>query len=146
MKSLLKERGFTLIEMVLVMAILMAVVGILIPTYRTFETEKEEQRFFQLLIHDIYFAQSESYRTQTAVAVKFREGASNYEVVQNLYAPLATRKLPKTVTVKKSSNITEIYFRSNGAIRSSGTIRFGTSKGERSLIVHLGNGRVVLSE
>jgi Tfp pilus assembly protein FimT len=139
-------KGFTFIEMLLVLAVLMTVVSIAIPTYRTFETRQEEQRFFQLLIHDIYFAQGESYRLQSAVMVAFRESSHSYDIVSNIHAPAVKRAMPQSVTLKKTSNIKEIYYRANGSILNSGTMRFETSTGERTLVVYLGKGRVILSE
>ncbi|MDN7245753.1 competence type IV pilus minor pilin ComGD [Planococcus shenhongbingii] len=146
MKSLLKETGFTLIEMLLVLAVLMTVVGIAIPSYRTFEIDKEEDRFFDLLLRDIYFAQSESYRTKAPVMVVFREADHTYEVIWNLKKGLPPRKIPLSVKVKKTSNINGVYFTANGSVSSSGTIYFSTSTGDKSMVVHLGKGRVVFSE
>ena len=132
--------------MLLVLAVLMTVVSIAIPTYRTFETKQEERRFFQLLVHDIYFAQSESYRLQSAVMVAFRESSQSYDVVLNIHEAPIKRKMPQSVKLKKTSNITEIYYSANGSILKSGTMRFETSTGERTLVVYLGKGRVILSE
>lgn len=132
--------------MLLVMAILMTVVSIAIPAFRIYEARQEERQFFQLLIHDIYFAQSESYRLESSVMVAFREGSQSYEVVTTILQQPITRKLPKTVKVKKTSNLTEIYYGASGSVMKSGTLRFETSTGERTLTVYLGKGRVVLSE
>lgn len=140
------QRGFTLIEMLLVLLVLTIVVGIGIPGYRVMEIEKEEQRFFELLLQDIYFAQSESYRSQTSTIVVFNAERNYYDVVKNLLNKISTREMPKTVSFKSSSNISQIYFSSKGSIQSSGTLRFQTSTGEKTIVVHLGKGRVVMSE
>lgn len=132
--------------MLLVLAVLMTVVGIAIPSYRTFETEKEEDRFFDLLLRDIHYAQSETYRSRTSVMVVFRETERTYEVVQNFKKLLPTRKLPPSVAIKKTSNIDGVYFTANSSVTSAGTMRFSTSTGERTMVIHLGKGRVVLSE
>jgi competence protein ComGD len=108
--------------------------------------DREEARFFEGLLHDIYFAQSETYRTQASAMVVFRETGGTYEVVQNFQALLPPRKLPATVRLKKTSNITGVYFTANGSVTTAGTLRFDTGGGERTLVVHLGKGRVVLSE
>ncbi|WP_280513366.1 competence type IV pilus minor pilin ComGD [Planococcus glaciei] len=146
MKSVLKQGGFTLLEMLLVLAVLMTVVGIAIPSYRTFETEQQEDRFFDLLLRDIYYAQSETYRSKTSVMVVFRENDRTYEVIQNFRKLLPARKLPPSVSILKTSNIDGVYFTANGSVTSAGTMRFATSTGERSMVIHLGKGRVVFSE
>lgn len=131
--------------MLLVLAVLMTVVGIAIPTYKTFEIEKEEQRFFELLLHDIYFAQSESYKTQSPVAIMFRENPQSYEIVRNIHDKISDREFPGTVSLNKTSNITEIVYWSNASVLASGTLKFRTSTGEKTIVVHLGKGRVVYS-
>lgn len=132
--------------MLLVLLVLMTVTGIAIPSYRSFEVEKEEQRYFELLQHDIYFAQSESYRTKTPVLVVFREGSHSSDVIQTFRGVLSSRKMPETVQLKKSSNLKEIQFTGNGSVSRSGTLYFETSAEEKSIVVHLGKGRVVFSE
>jgi competence protein ComGD len=132
--------------MLLVLMAVMVLAGIAVPSYRTLAVDREEARFFEGLLHDIYFAQSETYRTQASAMVVFRETGGTYEVVQNFQALLPPRKLPATVRLKKTSNITGVYFTANGSVTTAGTLRFDTGGGERTLVVHLGKGRVVLSE
>nr|WP_255473423.1 competence type IV pilus minor pilin ComGD [Planomicrobium sp. CPCC 101110] len=145
-KTGLGKAGFTLIEMLLVLSVLMTVAAIAVPAYWTYEERREEERFFGLLLHDIYYAQSESYRLERATMVVFREGSHSYEVAADILLPPLVRKLPESVELKKTSNLNEIYFGANGSVSKSGTMRFETSTGERTLIVYLGKGRVVLSE
>ncbi|UJF28319.1 competence protein ComG [Planococcus sp. 107-1] len=135
-----------MIEMLLVLLVLMTVTGIAIPSYRAFETERDEQRYFELLQQDIYYAQSESYRSKAPVTVVFREVSHSSEVVQTFRGALSTRKMPKSVQLKKSSNLKEIHFTGNGSVSGSGTLNFETSAGDKSIVVHLGKGRVVFSE
>lgn len=142
----MRQSGFTLIEMLLVLAVLMTVIGIAIPSYQTVETAKEEDRFFDLLLRDIYFAQSEAYRSKTSVMVVFREAEHTYEVVRNFQKVLPPRKMPPSVGIEKTSNIDGVYFTANGSVTKAGTMRFSTSSGERTMVVHLGKGRVVFSE
>lgn len=124
----------------------MVLAGIAIPTYRTAAAEREEARFFEGLVHDIYFAQSETYRTQASAMVVFREASNTYEVVQNFQALLPPRPLPASVRLKRISNINGVFFTANGSVTAAGTLRFETGSGEIALTVHLGKGRVVLSE
>lgn len=129
----------------MVLAILMAGIGIGLPVYNQISVQKEEQQFFRLLRNDIYLAQSEAYRSRSSVSVIFRPELGRYDVVQNVYTPLFSRQLPKSVTLKKTSNLTEIVYWSTGSVIGSGTLRFATSTGEKTVVVHLGKGRVVFS-
>lgn len=127
------------------LAILMAGIGFGLPAFNQISVQKEEQQFFQLLRNDIYLAQSEAYRLRSSVSVVFRPEQGRYDVVQNVYTPLFSRQLPKSVTLKKTSNLTEIVYWSTGSVIGSGTLRFATSTGEKTVVVHLGKGRVVFS-
>ena len=132
--------------MLLVLTVLMAVVAISIPGYQNLIVKKEEQRFFDVLQQDVYFAQSQSYSLQKTAKIVFRETAGTYELFTDLQSVVLSRKLPDSVTLRKTSNLNEIYFNSNGSVVQSGTFRFGTSSGEKVVVVHLGRGRVVFSE
>lgn len=123
----------------------MAGLGIGLPAYNLFAVHKEEAKFFQLLRNDIYFAQSEAYRSGKQVSVSFQPESAKYQVVQDLRRPLLSRSIPVSVALKKTSNLTMIIYWPDGAISASGTLRFATSTGEKSIIVHLGKGRVVFS-
>lgn len=133
-------------EVVLVLAILMAGLGIGLPAYNKFTVQKEEDQFFQLLRNDIYYAQSEAYLRETSVTLIFRPESDRYDVYHNIKSYLVSRAVPASVSLIGSSNLTQIVFWSSGSIVGSGTIRFNTSSGERTVIVHLGKGRVVISE
>lgn len=142
----LNEKGFTLLEMLLVLAVLVIVSAISISGYRSFTVQKEEQRFFEVLHQDIYFAQSQSYSLNKTAKIIFRESKGTYEIFTDIQSVGVSRKLPQSVQLKKTSNLSEIYFNSNGTVVQSGTFRFSTTSGEKTLVVHLGGGRVVFSE
>ncbi|WP_272941512.1 competence type IV pilus minor pilin ComGD [Planococcus donghaensis] len=142
----LNEKGFTLLEMLLVLVVLVTISAISISGYRSFMVQKEEQRFFEILRQDIYFAQSQSYALNMTAKIIFRESKGTYEVFTDLQLVAVSRKLPQSIQLKKTSNLTEIYFNENGTVVQSGTLRFSTSRGEKTLVVHLGGGRVVFSE
>ena len=131
--------------MLLVLSLLMAVSLMAVPSYQAISAQREEARFFDGLIRDIYYAQSESYRTNAPVMVVFRETEGHYEVVQSFKAILPARKLPETVKLKASSNLKAVSFSANGSATAAGTLLFETSEGEKTLIVHIGKGRLVFS-
>lgn len=131
--------------MLLVLFILMTVVGVTVPAYKVFHTEQEEERFFDVLLQDIYYAQSESYKTKASVLVVFHADATSYKIVHNARDVILERQMPLSITFLRSSNITNIYFNPAASIVNPGTLRFGTSTGEKTVTVHLGKGRVVLS-
>ena len=132
--------------MLLVLLVLMAVVAIAIPGYQELVIKKEEQHFFEIFQQDIYFAQSQSLSLEKTVKIAFRETKRSYEVYTDIHILGQSRKLPESITLKKTSNLSEIKFNANGSVVQSGTLRFDTSSGEKTVVVHLGGGRVVFSE
>ncbi len=128
------------------LTVLMAIVAISIPGFQSRMVQKEEQRFFEVLQQDVYFVQSQSYSAKRTAKIIFREPNRSYEIFTDLQAVAVSRKLPDTVTLKKKSNLNEIYFNPNGSVVQSGTFHFATNSGEKTVVVHLGKGRVVFSE
>lgn len=131
--------------MLLVLSVLVTISTISVSGYRSVTTHQEEQRFFEVLQQDIYFAQSQSYALKKTAKVVFRESKGTYEIYTDLQSVMVSRKLPQSVQLMKTSNLTEIHFNSSGSVVQSGTFRFSTSSGDKTLVVHLGVGRVVFS-
>ena len=132
--------------MLLVLSVLMVIVAIAIPGYQNFSVKKEEQRFFDVLQQDVYYAQSQSYSLQKPTKIVFRDAKKVYELFTDLQSVALSRKIPDSVTLQKTSTLDVIHFNLNGAIVQSGTFHFATSSGEKVMVVHLGKGRVVFSE
>lgn len=132
--------------MLLVLVVLMAVVAITIPGYQALLIKKEEQHFFEIFQQDIYYAQSQSMFLEKTVKIAFRETKRSYEIYTDIHIQGQSRKLPESITLNKTSNLNEIKFNTNGSVVQSGTFRFATSSGEKTVVVHLGGGRVVFSE
>jgi len=78
------------------MALLMATIGIGLPAYNQIAVQREEERFFQLLKNDIYFAQTEAYRSGLSVSGMFRE-VGRYDLVQKKFSPMSSREFPDSV-------------------------------------------------
>jgi len=132
------------------MLIVLMAVGIseslVVASVAPLEKKREEDRFFALLEQDIHYAQSQSYLLGTSVVLFFWDHKPGYEVVYGLTRPGYSRAMPESITLNKSSNLSEIYFTPSGSIHQPGTLSFSTSSGERSVTVHLGKGRVVVSK
>ncbi|AQQ53008.1 type II secretion system protein [Planococcus lenghuensis] len=144
LKRLLGNKGFTLVEMLVVLSLLMTM-AFAIPIYTAAEEERTEQRFFQTLLADIYFMQSESYRSGEWVQLTFGPDGGSYTISRNYSAALVSRNMPAGVRMDKTSYLKNIRFNPIGSIETAGTIRFLTPEGPKVLTVHLGKGRVVLS-
>lgn len=132
--------------MLLVLMALGIGASLVLATAAPLEKKREEDRFFALLEQDIHYAQSQSYSLGTSVVLVFRESKPGYEVMYGLNRPGYARVMPKSISLNAASNLREVYFTPSGSIRQPGTLRFSTSGGERTVTVHLGKGRVVVSK
>ncbi len=129
--------------------VLMAVgisASLVVASAASLERKREEDRFFALLEQDIHYAQSQSYSLGTSVVLVFRNGKPGYEVVYGVTRPGYARVMPKSIRLTAASNLREVYFTQSGSIHQPGTMHFSTSIGERTVTVHLGKGRVVVSK
>ncbi|ANU21659.1 hypothetical protein BBI15_03325 [Planococcus plakortidis] len=133
-------------EMLLVLMAVGISASLVVASAASLERKREEDRFFALLEQDIHYAQSQSYSLGTSVVVVFRVAKPGYEVVYGLTRPGYARAMPESIRLNASSNLREVYFMANGSIHQPGTMRFSTSSGERTVTVHLGKGRVVVSK
>ncbi|WP_257785579.1 competence type IV pilus minor pilin ComGD [Planococcus maritimus] len=138
--------GFTLLEMLLVLMVVGIGASLVIASAAPLEKKREEDRFFALLEQDIHYAQSQSYAQKTSVMLVFWDNKLGYEVMYSLSRPIYARSIPKSVTLTKASNISVVHFTPSGSIFQPGTMRFSTSSGERTVTIHLGKGRVVVSK
>ncbi len=129
--------------------VLMAVgisASLVVASVASLERKREEDRFFVLLEQDIHYAQSQSYSLGTSVTLVFWNHKPGYEVMYGLSYPGYARTMPKSISLNAASNIRQVYFTPSGSIHQPGTMRFSTSSGERTVTVHLGKGRVVVSK
>ncbi|WP_257968671.1 MULTISPECIES: competence type IV pilus minor pilin ComGD [Planococcus] len=138
--------GFTLIEMLLVLMAVGISASLVVASAASLERKREEDRFFALLEQDIHYAQSQSYSLSTSVTLVFWNHKPGYEVTYGLSYPGYSRAMPKSIHLNAASNIRQVYFTPSGSIFQPGTMRFSTSTGERTVTIHLGKGRVVVSK
>lgn len=132
--------------MLLVLAVVGISVSLAISSIVKIEVKREEDRFFTLLEQDIHYAQSQSYALKTSVMLVFWDNKPGYEVMYSLSRPIYARPMPKSIGLTKASNISVVHFTPSGSIFQPGTMRFSTSSGERTVTIHLGKGRVVVSK
>lgn len=135
-----------MIEMLLVLMAVGISASLVVASMASLEKKREEDRFFALLEQDIHYVQSQSYSLGTSVILVFRDHKPGYEVMYGVTRAGYARPMPESITLNASSNLSRIVFLSNGSIHQPGTMRFSTNGGERTVTVHLGKGRVVVSK
>ncbi|MEG0260321.1 MAG: competence type IV pilus minor pilin ComGD [Lysinibacillus sp.] len=140
------EKGFTLIEMLLVLFVVMSLTGIVMKlTIKTAE-DKEMERFLTQLQLDIQYIQIDAMQRDTSLFIKFEEVPESYVVKKDFKTVLYRRLLPKNVTFARTSTLKTIHFTPTGNVRQFGSLIFITPKGNKRVTINIGKGRMRIDE
>lgn len=143
MKYSKNECGFTLIEMLLVLLIVMCLTGIVTKVSMKMAEAKEIERFFAQLQLDIQFIQMYSMQQQQYVSMKFEAPTNRYIIKKDFYTTDYERPFPKGVEfLSGASTFVTIMYKTNGNVSQSGTLYFNTPQGLRKVVITIGVGRV----
>lgn len=143
MKRMKNEQGFTLIEMLFVLFIVMCLTSIVTRISMKVIETKEIERFFTQLELDIQFIQMQSMQQREVVSIKFEAPTNRYIIKKDFYTIDYERPFPKNVEfLSGSSTFFTIIYNANGNVSRAGTLYFNTSDGLRKVIITLGAGRV----
>ncbi|WP_077596507.1 competence type IV pilus minor pilin ComGD [Oceanobacillus kimchii] len=139
----LSKNGFTLIEVLFSLAILMVIITFFAPSQMTQLNQLKEKQFFELLKYDVLYIQSRS-RMYENERVLIRFYADEYRIIEGLNTN-EVRPYPAGLSIDTFGK-REIYFNSNGTVIQPRTISvYGINK-TYQLIFPLGKGRFYIAE
>ncbi len=136
------EKGFTLVEMLIVLSLLTVIVSISVYLSLDFLNKQQEKHFFELLHSDIFFVQNQSFSTLNKASIMFRDG---YYVVYKTSKdrnPLI-REYPNHISFYHYENNT-ISFLNQGDINPPISIRFNKNGENYKLVFPFGKGRAYI--
>lgn len=137
------EQGFTLIEMLLVLFIVMCLTGIVTKISLKVAEAKEIERFFTQLQLDIQFLQMYTMQQQVYVSMKFEAPTNRYVIKKDMYTIDYERPFPKNVEFLSGiSTFVTVMYNPNGNVSRAGTLYFQTPGGIKKVIITIGVGRV----
>jgi competence protein ComGD len=143
-----KEAGFTLIEIMLVLAIFTVCLAAALIPLRTAVENVNDRQFFQQVERDLFAAQAYAISKNTNVVVHFFEEGNNHYHIYTLEKPwktLGKREIPsRFVHDKRSMGV--ITFLRTGTTNRFGTIYFSTEEKRTRLIFLIGRGRFYFLE
>ena len=143
MKRIKNEQGYTLIEMLLVLFIVMCLTGIVTKISMKVSEAKEIDRFFTQLQLDIQFIQMYSMQQREVVSMKFEEPTNRYIIKKDFHTIDYERPFPKDVEfLPVSSTFVTVVYNANGNVNRAGTLYFETPVGIKKVVITLGVGRV----
>ncbi|EON71681.1 prepilin-type N-terminal cleavage/methylation domain-containing protein [Lysinibacillus sphaericus] len=96
MNDIKNECGFTLVEMLLVLFIVMCLTGIVTKLSLKAAETKELERFFTQIQLDIQFIQTYSMQQREYVSMKFESPPHRY-LIKKIFIPITTSDLSQTV-------------------------------------------------
>ncbi|WP_391116051.1 competence type IV pilus minor pilin ComGD [Psychrobacillus sp. L3] len=137
----LNERGFTLIEMLLVLSIVMVMTSSIIFVATSKLEEMEEKRFFKQFQLDVQRLQSIAIGEQKYTYISFKENGSKY-IAKSANVELFEYGMPIGVRLSRDSSLKDITFHPNGSVKEFGTLLFDTKKGLKKVTLYIGRGRM----
>ncbi|MEY9973190.1 competence protein ComGD [Lysinibacillus sp. RC46] len=142
MDTIKSERGFTFVEMIIVLFIVMCLSAVVVKYSVKAEETRELERFFTQIQLDLQYIQTYSMHQREYISMKFESSSKRYIIKKDFYTELYERPFPKGVEViLSSSSITTIIYNYNGNVMTPGTVYFKTPQGTKKVVITLGRGR-----
>lgn len=141
----LDEKGFTLIETVLVLSIVIVITSSIIYVTSSKIDQVEERRFFRQFHLDVQRLQSIAIGEYKYTYLKFEENGTKY-VGKSGNIALFENQLPTHMRLTSLSNLKDVAFHPNGTVSQFGTLTFETKKGLKSVTLYIGSGRLNYEE
>lgn len=139
------EKGFTFIEMLLVLSIAMITVFSVVFIATSKLEEMEEKKFFKQFHLDIQRLQAIAIGEEKYTYINFVENETKY-VAKSANVKLFEYQMPNGIKLSKNSNLKEIAFHPNGSVKEFGTLLFETRKGNKIVTVYISRGRLNYEE
>lgn len=147
LKRLLKNnRGFTLLEMLLVLFIITTISSIVFQFSIKLTEKREVEEFFNQLLLDIQRVQALAIEEERTITFVFHDKNIYKAYYEFGGKSILEKSFPTGIELNIYSNLKEIVFYSSGEIGKFGTVLFNTPFGEKRLIVNMQKGRLRLAE
>lgn len=144
-KLLNNQQGFTIVESLIVLAVIVLFAQLSIVSIQKFYQKVEKNLFFDQLQTDIYYAKAKAINQKSSVILEFFPQLNKYEIYNFQDERGLVREFPESVQIKRT-NLQRIYFRETGTISSFGTVTFEYEGKEIKLIFNIGQGRFYVEE
>ena len=135
------EKGFTMLEMLLVLMIVMVVSSSVLFLISPKMKKVEEERFYKQLHLDILRLQAISIGDLGYTVLDFPNNRTKYEGKMRGVL-LFEKEFPKHIRLSSNSSLKDIAFHPNGNISDFGNLLFKTDDGEKRMTVYIGRGLI----
>ncbi|MCD8508730.1 MAG: prepilin-type N-terminal cleavage/methylation domain-containing protein [Bacillus sp. (in: Bacteria)] len=146
MNKFFTQKGYTLIETLLVLLLITSLLLISIPNFEQSIHNKNIDYFFEQLEKDLYESQMKAMSEGIIVRVIFSSTHNNYTVREGTVTT-KTRHFPKGLTVGRGSlELTNLRYLPNGNISFAGSIIFRYKEDTYMLVFQLVRGRFYIEK
>ncbi|MGC4376547.1 competence type IV pilus minor pilin ComGD [Fictibacillus sp. Mic-4] len=140
-KKQVKNGGFTLIEMAIVLLILATVLSIGLFSYEKSKETRKVEYFFEELQKDVYLTQRTAIHSEQKASLIFFQKEHYYEIRLGNDQVLKRKQIPQDFIVFSTSMKLQIAYNRIGNVIESGTLHFQTPVGDYRMVILLGVGR-----
>lgn len=148
MRRLQPNKGFTLMETVIVISIVTVMTGTSVFILQPFQSQKPAQLFFKALEQDLLYAQQYAISNKKTIVLLFDPGNHRYIGTEGGISPkrLYTVSYDSDILLTPSTMEARVQFTPDGRLSDSGTIVVQYRKKRYNMIFYMGMGRMGVEE
>lgn len=139
--SLYNQRGFTLLEMLLVLSIFMMIVSLSFGIYPTFIKNVDTRLFLEQFSDDLYYSQQYAITQQKNIYFAIDVPGRSYYSYSYSDGRILQRSIPEDVKFERLTLDLVLTFTSTGNVSSSGSWQIRADQNLYKFTVYLGAGR-----
>ena len=141
-----QNHGFSYLEMLVVISVLMMVVAISVPFYQNTLTRVEEKNFFRLLEQDMLWLQSASITSIKKPKFVIFPDQNFYELFEGADKLIIRRSYPSSIKVTLETFKIPFYFSSSGVPSQPGTFTVSIGQQKFKVTFPFGKGRFYVTK
>ncbi|EIT84490.1 ComG operon protein 4 [Fictibacillus macauensis ZFHKF-1] len=139
--------GFTLIELMIVLAIGSTLLAVATIYFQKSYQTKEMRLFLEKLERDLYYTQRLALQSESPVYLQWRDTEHRYVIGSSQWTVYKEVKMPSHVKVVASTlPSTQVVYNSRGNISAAGTLLISSEHQRYKLVFLLGKGRFYLEK
>ncbi|WP_334109775.1 competence type IV pilus minor pilin ComGD [Anoxybacillus sp.] len=138
------ERGFTLIEMLIVLFIVTTIMAFTVPPLQQTVAERQLQYFLEQFSNDMLYAQQYAMSRKKTVTIIFYFDTCRYQVKEGgtFGKELLVRSFPSPFQFQMATLSPPLMYYSNGNINKAGTLLVAYGNKKYKIVFQLGKGRL----
>ncbi|HET7628469.1 MAG TPA: competence type IV pilus minor pilin ComGD [Bacillales bacterium] len=139
-KELSRENGFTMVEMLIVLFVIVSVTSIVHASFRTFHASRETAYELHQIVQDLYLAQETAIARGESVHFVIHRREHEYALTARDETVLFERSYDAHLEVTSNFGYT-ITFHGDGNIARFGTLKIAAGGNRYKIVFHIGKGR-----